>query len=300
MRAPSLIACCAIALVGTARADNTTPADLPPPPPPTYRANSVEVVEKLGGQVPLDARFDTHDGKSVRLGDVLAGDLPTILTFNYSDCPQLCNQQLNGLVKALPELAIPRKGFGPEADRDMAFKMGTQFRVVSISLEPNDSVARLTKMRDRYIERVVQSPSLKDTADTARAGWTFLRGDKEEVARVADAVGFRYTYLEDREEWAHPAALILLSSRGVVTRYVGGIAFEDDVLRESIVKAGLAEPATASGFIFRCYHWDPDANDHSNAGVVALRIGAAGFLILLVTGLGVLHLTRRASTKGAS
>jgi protein SCO1/2 len=290
-----------VALVCAAGPAYAEVLDVAPPPPPTYEANNVEVIEKLGAQVPLDARFETHDGKSVRLGDVLAGDLPTILSFNYADCPQLCNQQLSGMVKALPELAIPRKGFGPDGERETVFRLGTQFRVVSISLDPAETRATLEKMRDRYIDRVVQSPSLAGTRDAARAGWTFLRGDSADIARVAAAVGFRYAYIADRDEWAHPAALIMLSSKGTVTRYVGGIEFPDDVMRESILKAGLAEASTATGFIFRCYHWDPDAKDHSRAGVIALRIGAAGFLVLLVTGLGILHLTRRASSaKGAS
>ena len=64
-------------------------------------------------------------------------------------------------------------------------------------------------------------------------------------------------------------------------------------MRESIVKAGLAEPSTAVGFMNRCYHFDPDANNHSRAGVLALRLGAVGFLVLLVGGFGVLHVVRR-------
>ena len=75
-----------------------------PAPPPTYKGNDVQVQEHLGNRVPLDAHFTTSDGKSVTLGEVLKGDIPTILTFNYSDCPMLCSLQLNGLSKVLPEL----------------------------------------------------------------------------------------------------------------------------------------------------------------------------------------------------
>jgi hypothetical protein len=85
----------------------------------------------------------------------------------------------------------------------------------------------------------------------------------------------------------------MLSTTGMVTRYVHGIEFAPDVMRESILKAGAAEPSTAVGFMNRCYHYDPDANNHSRAGVLVLRIGAAGFLILLLSGLGMLHLVRR-------
>jgi len=64
-------------------------------------------------------------------------------------------------------------------------------------------------------------------------------------------------------------------------------------MRESIVKAGLAEAATAIGFMNRCYHFDPAATSNARAGVLALRLGAVGFLVLLVSGLGVFHVRRR-------
>ena len=78
-----------------------------------------------------------------------------------------------------------------------------------------------------------------------------------------------------------------------MTRYVYGIEFDPQVMRDSIFKAGAMEPASAIGFMNRCYHYDPDANNHSRAGVLALRIGAAGAVVLLLSGLGVMHVIRR-------
>ena len=85
----------------------------------------------------------------------------------------------------------------------------------------------------------------------------------------------------------------MLSASGVVTRYVHGIEYDPAMLRASIYKAGLAEPASAVGFLLRCYHFDPDANSHARAGVLAMRFGAAGFVLVLFIALGVLHLARR-------
>lgn len=258
------------------------------PPPPTFKGNDVKVIEKLGAKVPVDARFRDQDGKVVTLGEVLDptdGDvLPTILTFNYSDCPMLCNLQLNGLTAVLPAIADKHEG--------ALFRVGTQFRIVTIDLEPNESLDKLRRMREHYLERI---PDAQRAA--ARKGWTFLvaetPGDSAAIRRVADAVGFSYTYIAERAEWAHPAALIFLSVKGTVTRYVYGIEFEPQIMRESIIKAGTSEPATAVGFMNRCYHFDPDANNHSRTGVMALRIGAAGFVVLLLSALGVMHFIRR-------
>jgi protein SCO1/2 len=260
-------------------------------PPPTYHANEVTVDEHVGARIPLDARFRTQDGAVVSLGDLLRGDLPAILTFNYSDCPMLCSVQLNGLTAALP--AVGALAASPDPDRgDALFRVGTQFRIVTIDLEPGETLDKARAMRERYLARIPE-----DQRAAARTGWTFLiaatAGDDAAIRRVADAVGFRYTYIKERAEWAHPAALILLSAAGVVTRYVYGIEFDPAVLRASIYKAGLAEPAAAVGFLLRCYHYDPDASSHARAGVLALRYGAAGFLVVLLGALGSMHLARR-------
>jgi protein SCO1/2 len=285
------------------------------PPPPTYQANGVTIDEHVGARVPLDAKFRTQDGQMVSLGDVLRGELPTILTFNYSDCPMLCSVQLNGLTAALPRIGVPAEpaqdnraapGVGPPGApaalsgpaRSAIFRVGAQFRIVTIDLEPTEALDKARAMRDRYIDRLPE-----DQRAVARTGWTFLvaatPGDGATIKRVADAVGFRYTYIADRAEWAHPAALILLSASGVVTRYVYGIEYEPAMLRESIYKAGIAEPAAAVGFLLRCYHYDPGANSHARAGVLALQYGAAGFVVLLLSVLGVMHLARRGA-KGKS
>lgn len=267
------------------------PDDEIAPPPPTYRAGGVTIDEHVGAQIPLDARFRTQDGVEVTLGQALGRDLPAILTFNYSDCPMLCSVQLNGLTAALP--AVGERGPSPEPDKgDALFRVGAQFRILTIDLEPNETLDKARAMRERYLARLPE-----DQREAARTGWTFLvaatPGDAAAIRRVADAVGFRYTYIADRAEWAHPAALILLSASGIVTRYVYGIEYEPAMLRTSIYKAGIAEPAAAVGFLLRCYHYDPGANSHARAGVITLQIGAAAFAILLFSALVVMHLARR-------
>ncbi len=296
----------ALAHPGTDGSDSSI-SDQILPPPPTYKANDVTVAEHLGAVVPADAQFRTQDGTLVRLGDVLAGDIPTILTFNYSDCPMLCSLQLNGLSTVLPELAKKAPMGGPDAlrgeaakvgspvidaDQPVGFGLGVQFRIVTIDLSPIESLDKMVKMRARYVDRLPAA-----SRANATAGWTFLvaatPGDGAAISRVAASVGFAYTYLPEKAEYAHPAALIFLSTKGTVTRYVYGIEFPLDVMRESIFKAGIAEPASSSGFMNRCYHFDPDANSATHTGVMAMRIAAAGFIVLLLAGFGLLHILRK-------
>jgi len=244
---------------------------------PAWKGDNVTVTEKLGAPVPRDARFRTADGKHVTLGEVIRGDLPVILTFNYSDCPMLCSLQLNGLSTALPEIAEKQAG--------AMYRAGAQFQIITIDLEPGEPLEKIQKMRDKYIARLPE-----DLRDDAKAGWTFLvaenPGDGTQIARVARSVGFSYMYIPERAEWAHPAALIFLASSGVVTRYVYGIEFAPAMMRESLLKAGTHEPASAVGFLNRCYHYDPSANSHAHAGMIALRMAAGGAIVILLFALG--------------
>ncbi|MEO6771835.1 MAG: hypothetical protein ABI467_02305 [Kofleriaceae bacterium] len=251
---------------------------------PAWQGDKVTVHERLGAQVPFDARFRTADGAHVTLGQVIRGELPVILTFNYSDCPMLCSLQLNGLSTALPKIADKHDG--------VMLRPGAQFKIVTIDLEPGEPLAKIQKMRDKYIARLPE-----EQRASAKAGWTFLLaenpGDQTQIARVAQSVGFSYMYLPKRAEWAHPAALIFLASSGVVTRYVYGIDFPPAMMRESIIKAGTREPSSTVGFLNRCYHYDPGANSHARAGVLALRLAAGGAIIILIFGLGFVVFLKR-------
>ena len=246
---------------------------------------------KLGQSLPLDAMVTDEAGATVALGSYFAGASarkPVLVVFYYQSCPMLCSLQLNGLVKSLPAIATP----APYLDKQVKFAVGEQFKVVTIDLEPNDTPEKLAKLRDRYLGQLPDAQRAKARA----GGWTFLTAAKPangaHVRAVAEAVGFKYKWIKDRAEWAHPAALIVLSSTGKVMRYVYGIEFPADVMRESLIAAGTAEPKAAAGYMLRCYHFDPDAKNHSRAGVMALRVGAAGFVVLLL-GFGVSYLVRR-------
>lgn len=183
----------------------------------------------------------------------------------------------------------------------MRWRLGAQFRIVTIVLDPSETTAGARATRERYVA------SLPEGSDPA--GWTFLLAptqatkpaDDPTVRRIADAVGFQYTFLADEGQFAHPAALTFLSSDGKVMQYMYGAQFEAKAIETSIVQAGLGAPSTAVGFMYRCLHWDPGAKSHASEGRAILRYGAAGFVVLLIILLGFLHIVRRTrvATPGA-
>src|SRR5262245_1535669 len=97
----------AIGTAATARADGlpagpAARADGPVPMPPGFM-DGIDVTEHVRARVPLDTAFRDHTGREVTLGTVVHGDLPVLVTFNYSSCPGLCDMHLNALADALAQ-----------------------------------------------------------------------------------------------------------------------------------------------------------------------------------------------------
>jgi protein SCO1/2 len=226
----------------------------------------LEIAEKHGAKVPGELAFRDETGAAVTLGSYFDGELPVLLTFNYSNCPMLCSVQLDLLARSLPRLDL---------------RAGRQYRIVTISLDPAETPATAAKTKERYVALFPE-----DQRDDVRAGWRFLTGDASAVAALADTVGFRYRYVAETKEYVHPATLIFLSPWGAVTRYFHGIGYVPEQLDVSIFQAGAGEYGVSLGFLLACFRHDPDANSHAESGVRAMRYGAMGFVALLLGSFG--------------
>ncbi len=246
-----------------------------PTPVPPGVFEGVEVREQLGRQVPLDAGFRDHAGASRALRDLIRGDIPVLLTFNYSSCPQLCDAQLKGLVQALAAARL---------------EPGSNFRLVTVILAPGESPERAARTRAQYVKALGEHGLAVGTD-----GWTFLvshdGADERSIKRLAAATGFGYRYEERQGEYAHPATTIALSPSGIITRYVHGITPVGSDVEQTIAKAALSEPSAASGFLMSCFHWNPDGR--AAWGRALMRYGALGFAVVLVTILAAVWLMRR-------
>lgn len=225
----------------------------------------VTVEQKLGDQVSKDLPLINSLGQNKRLGDYLDGKRPLILTLNYSNCPMLCNVQLNQLAQSL------EKG---------ELQIGDDFQLLSVSIDPSETDQRLRDTKAKYIEQV---PSHKN----ASKGWEFTRTTSGVVEKLAEEVGFSYKYNSSTKEYAHPAMLAFLSPDGVITRYSLGVAFPPDQMKLALVEAGQGEVGgIVDQFVLWCYSYDPSENSYVAQSWKIMRLGGAVtifimFLILL-------------------
>ena len=223
------------------------------------RLKGVDVIERLGDRVPETLAFHDHDGKAVTLADYLHGDLPVILTFNYSTCPMLCSLQLNAFVTGL---------------KTLDFMAGKQFRIVTVLLDPKETKDTAHRFRARYLSQY--------NRPGAEPGWTFLTGSDENIRALAKAVGFAYNYNEARGEYVHPAALTLLSPEGKVARYLYGLEYPEKTLRLGLVEASEGRVGTSlDRLVLYCFHYDSSEGRYAPIAARIMQLGGGVCLALL-------------------
>lgn len=228
------------------------------------------VDEKLGDHIPLDARFVTSKGDTVLLGDLLEEGKPVLLNPLYYECPMLCGLVLDGVFNVL---------------EDVNWKPGKDFIVISFSIDPDENTAVAARAKENY---------LGDKDSTMNAGWHFLTGSKNEIDKVTEATGFRYKEVEETGEYAHSAAIMLLSPNGKITRYLYGISYDEFNVRNALYEAADGKiGSTVEKIVMYCYQYDPDSGSYVPIAINIMKLGGLATLIILGIFLGSLWLREK-------
>src|SRR5690606_213638 len=131
-----------------------------------------------------------------------------------------CSMVTGGIVKAL---------------RVLDFEPGREFEVVVFSFDPADGPAAARRKRDETLSRIGGDAAAADPP--ALPGWHFLTGDADSIAALTEAIGFRYTWDEASQQFAHTATLALVTPRGQLSRYYFGLEYAPRDLRLGIIES---------------------------------------------------------------
>lgn len=217
----------------------------------------VDVVEHLGETIDLDLEFTDHTGATVRLGDLVRGDVPVLFTMNYYGCPMLCGLQLNAVNDAL---------------REMEWAPGENFRVITLSFDPEESWELAEAKRDSHLEALGRGD----------VDWTFLVGSAENIEALATQFGYGYRYIETQDEYAHPAAAMFLSPDGTISRYLYGLMYEPRDIRFALLEAAEGRiGTTVDRLILSCFVYDAEAGSYVKNAIVFMRLGGAATILVL-------------------
>ena len=232
---------------------------------------SVGIDEKLGDTLPLDVRFATSTGDSVTLAELFSEGKPVLLNPLYYDCPMLCGLVIDGVLDVANELA---------------WSPGNEYTIISFSIDPSETHTLASEYKNRYLEQL-NKPDAQD-------GWYFLTGNKKNIQRLVQAVGFEINEIEDTGEFAHAAAIMLVSPNGVITRYLYGIQYDEFNVRSALFEAADGKIGnTLTKVLMYCYQYDPNSNSYVPIALNFVKLGGLATLLFLGIFLGLLWLRER-------
>lgn len=255
---PIILAICAAVFAGVCAAQSTAQID--------YELKGVDVVEKIGDSIPLDLTFTDDNDRHVQLRQYFKPGRPVLITINYADCPNLCSYQLEDLAKAF---------------KQMDWVPGKEFVALRLSVDPKEDFKTAKQSKLRYLGVVGKAE--------ADAGWHFLTSTNEaDIKKLADALGYGYTFDGDRGLFRHKAALMIVNGDGKVSHYLRNIGYEPQDLEAQLKASAEGKFGTPStddnGFGLNCFTLP--YTDNMARAYNMMRAGGVGILVFLFSFLG--------------
>jgi len=223
------------------------------------------VEPQIGTMIDPDIHFHDHDNRFVKIGDYF-GDKPLMLSFNYSNCPKLCSVQLDNMVAALAQIK---------------FKVGVDFDMVSVSIDPLEQTSRARQQKDKYARMYNQGQSVD--------GFNFLTGEKDDIEYLADLCGFRYKYVPSQKLYSHPPVFILVAPDGKIVRYIPGLNYEPKTIELALIETSEGRIGGSAfdwaNYALGCFVFDESRGKYTFQAMSLMRAGGALTAVALVIGL---------------
>jgi protein SCO1 len=220
----------------------------------------IGIDQKLGTTIDMNTELTDDNGQAVKLADIVADGKPLLISPAYYACPNLCNLHINGVTamfKALPKDA------------------GALFHYVVFSIDPRERADLALDKKKNHL------------ADMARADFSstmhFLTGAAVTTRALADSLGFKYRWDERQKQYAHASAAIVVTPKGVISRYFPGITFDSETVRLSLVEAGQGKVGSViDKLVLFCFHFDPQMGKYTLTVFNILRTGAVAMILVLI------------------
>jgi protein SCO1/2 len=246
----------------------------PEGPAPAPDLKDVTVIEHPGASLPLDLKFVDESGQTVTLGQYFTGKRPVVLQLGYYGCPMLCGLISQGTVTAFKAVSLE-----PAKDYDFIF----------VSIDPSEKPELADRKKQAY---------MMEFGREGAAGWHFLTGTQDAIAPLAEAVGFKYKWVQSAGQFAHPAAIMMCTPDGKISRYLYGVQFDPQTVRLSLVEASNGKIGNVIDHAFlTCFQYDGHQGKYALAAIGIMRGG--GLLMMIVLAAFVIRAVRREMKKQA-
>lgn len=194
---------------------------------------------------------------------------PTVLVFADYTCRTLC-----GPIVAFVAAALERSGLRP----------GEQYRLVVIGLDPKDGAADAARMRRDHLG---QSGLLSEAS-------LFVTADQSVIDVLTSALGYRYVYDREHDQFVHSGAAYVLHPEGRVARVLSGLGISGEYMRLALLEAGDGRAATWRDHVrLLCSGFDPAHGTYNLMVSRVLAASVAATVLALGGGIVLLNLMGR-------
>jgi protein SCO1/2 len=218
------------------------------------------IYEKLDQSIPDNIVFTDENYNQVNLKNSI--NKPTVIALVYYDCPGICSPLLEGVADVISKAKID---------------LGSDYEVYTISFDPTEK-PKLAKDKKRNYAKLVEGQDVQN-------GWTWFTGDSTNINNLLNSLGYKVK--KEGPEYIHPAALIVLSPDGKITRYLHGTYFLPFDLKMAVVEAseGRSGP-TINKVLKYCFTYDPEGQKYvfnitKISGTLILFIAVSMFIGLM-------------------
>jgi len=221
----------------------------------------ISVGDPRGVTLSPELVFTDGAGEEKRLSDWTERDRPVLLTLNYMGCPMLCGLQQSGLAASIEASGLTA---------------GVDFHMLTVSINPDETA----EMAEKATERL---------SGVVGGAWDMVIAEPDVLATLTEALQFGYTKDPVSGEYAHPAAIFVLSPGGQVSQVLGGLQPEGRDLRLATVDASAGRVGNALDvLLLSCMQYDPEAQSYAPTGRRIMRAGGVVVLSGLTIFLGVM------------
>ncbi len=226
---------------------------------PEAELNLVTPLDKLGQQIDLSLNFQNSAGETVPLSSFFKENRPVILVPGYFTCPHLCGLVFNGVVELVNRLEL---------------KLGQDYQIVTFSFDHTDTPENALAKKEEFTQ-------LLQNKETPKGAWEFLVGKEEQIAPLMAQLGYRY--LKDGNDFAHSAAVYVMTPEGAISQYFANIKFKPFDLKLSLVEASKGHVGSfIDQALLFCFRFDHTKGQYT--WLVDRSLKVSGALVILLLG----------------
>jgi protein SCO1 len=227
---------------------------------------SVGAKPAANARIPMDLAFLSDDGLTTTLKEVM-DDRPTVLVLADYTCTTLCGPLVVSVAGALARSNLP----------------ANRFRFVVVGLDPKDGVAEAQTMKRAQL----------GTDTRLLAASQFLVGPKAAIDQLAESLSYSYAYDAAADQFAHSAAIFVLTPDGRVARVLSGLGATADDIDLALIEAAQGAIGTWRDQVrLICYGFDPARGAYTltihrilmvSAGATVLAMGGGIAMLAIIS-----------------